>query len=384
MMKFRKATSFSDVSRRTFLQTAAAASLTLAVPDEAKPARKIAADTLIRVGLIGLEGHPGEILNSLPKLPKIELTAYARSRPQEEAGWLQDHPAFHKQTRIYADYHAMLEKEDLQIVGVFMPYYQNAQVSIEAARRGIHILSEKPAATTLDDLDQLDSVIRSSGIRYSILLAMRAMPVFQAARTAIQQGLVGEPLLLSSQKSYKFGQDRPWFYRERRTYGGTIPWVGIHSIDYMRWVSGQEYSRVSASHGNKAHPTVPGCEDYAGLLFNLANGGTAVAHLDFLRPESAPTHGDDRLRIAGSEGVLEVLDNEERVSLLNSKGRAGNLPLPPPIDFFANFISELRGEGTHLVSNQEALWITRVCLKAREAADQGGWISLDEMGKKSH
>jgi len=58
-----------------------------------------------------------------------------------------------------------------------------------------------------------------------------------------------------------------------------------------------------------------GCEDHAGLLLRLANGGTATCHLDFLRPEAAPTHGDDGLRIAGSEGVLEVWGVEEKLRL---------------------------------------------------------------------
>ena len=364
------------MNRRNFLQSAAAGGLTLAVSAETRAPRKINADTVVRVGLVGREGHPGEILNSLAKLQKVELAAYAGSGSQDDIKWIRDHPAYGKQTHVYSDFREMLEKEDLHVVGSFMPYFQNAEVSIQAANKGIHVVSEKPAATTLNDLERLESVIRSSGVRYSILLNMRTLPIFLAAREAVQQGLIGEPILLYSRKSYKWGTDRPAYYRERRTYGGTIPWVGIHCIDYMRWVSGQEYKKVAAHHGNKAHPAYSGCEDHAGLLFTLANKGTAVAHLDFLRPETALTHGDDRLRIAGKEGVLEVVETEERVSIVTARGKTGNLPLPPPVDFFGSFIAELRGEGTHLVNNQEAISITRVCLKARDAADRGEWVSL--------
>ncbi len=366
----------SNLSRRQFVQSSMAAGLTLTVGGEARAGGRIDGDSLIRVGLIGRDGHPGVVLDSLAKLPKIELAAYSMGGPHDDASWIQDHPAFSKRTQVYDNFHEMLDKEDLQVVGVFMPYYENAQASAAAVRKGIHVLSEKPAATTLDDLEQLESALQSSGSRYSILLNLRVMPVFLAARTAVAQGLVGEPVLVSSQKSYKFGQERPWFYQERRTYGGSILWVGIHSIDYMRWVSGQEYTRVTAHHGNKAHPSTPGCEDHAGLLFTLANQGTAVAHLDYLRPENAPTHGDDRLRIAGKEGVLEVRENEGRVTVMSSRGKLGELPLPSAIDFFASFIAELRGQGSHLVSNQEAISITRVCLKARDAADRGEWVSL--------
>ena len=97
--------------------------------------------------------------------------------------------------------------------------------------------------------------------QYSIMLDMRTLPIFRAARQAVQQGAIGDPILISSQKSYKYGAKRPWFYRERKTYGGTISWVGIHALDYMEWVSGQKYTHVAAYEGNKAHSQSPGCEE---------------------------------------------------------------------------------------------------------------------------
>jgi len=163
---------------------------------------------------------------------------------------------------------------------------------------------------------------------------------------------------------------------ERKTYGGTIAWIGIHALDFMQWVSGQRYTAVAAYEGNKAHPQSPGCEDHVGLLLRLANGGTATCHLDFLRPEVAPTHGDDRLCIAGSAGILEVRGNDNRASLISPKGRSGDLPLPPAIGFFSAFISQLGGESQSLVSSAEAFAITRTCLKARDAADTQAWVAL--------
>ncbi len=132
----------------------------------------------------------------------------------------------------------------------------------------------------------------------------------------------------------------------------------------MRWVSGQDYIRVAAWQGNKAHPKYSGCEDHAGLLLQLANGGTAVCHLDYLRPENAPSHEDSRLRVAGSEGVLEAFENGNRANLISSRGLVGDLPLPPAVDLFSTFIATLRGEGEPLISVEESFSITRVCLKA--------------------
>jgi len=364
------------VDRRRFLQSAVGSSIALAGTSLAQTKRPIAPDALIRVGLIGRDGHREILLGSIPKLSNVQWTAYAQGEPGEDSAWVQKQFPGSSQTRVYENYHDMLEKEPLDVVGVCLPFYQNAEASIQAARKGLHVLSEKPAAINLPDLARLEQEIQQSGVRYSIMLNMRALPIFQAARKAVQQGALGEPILLSSQKSYQYGSERPWYYKERKTYGGTIPWVGIHALDYMRWVSGQEYAQVAAFEGNKAHPQTPGCKDHAGLLFRLANGGTATCHLDFLRPESAPTHGDDRLRIAGSEGVLEATDLDNRVRLISAKGKVGELPLPPPLDFFGTFIASLRGEGEPLVSTEDAFAITRICLRARDAADTGTWVKL--------
>lgn len=364
------------IDRRRFLQSAVGTSLALPAASPAQTKRVIAKDDLVRVGLIGQDGHREILLTSIPKLPNVQWTAYAKGQPGEDTAWVKKQFPGSGATRIYDNYHEMFDRESLDVVGICLPYFQNCEASIYAARKGVHVLSEKPAALNLPDLARLEEAIRQTGVRYSIMLSMRALPVLLAARAAVLKGAIGEPILLSSQKTYQFGSSRPWYYKERRTYGGTIPWVGIHALDYMRWVSGQEFAQVAACEGNKAHPEYPDCEDHAGLLFRLANGGTATCHLDFLRPATAATHGDDRLRIAGSEGVLEAGDLANRATLISAKGSSGDLPLPPPVDFFASFIAELRGEGEHIVSVDDAFAVTRICLKARDAADTGTWVRL--------
>jgi predicted dehydrogenase len=101
-----------------------------------------------------------------------------------------------------------------------------------------------------------------------------------------------------------------------------------------------------------------------------------MSNLDYLRPDSAPTHGDDRLRIAGSEGVLEVLGAEGRVLLITASGGSRELELPEEIDFFTDFMAELSGQGQHLISQEDAFRLTEVCLKARDAAETGKWSEV--------
>jgi predicted dehydrogenase len=219
------------VNRRQFLQSAVGASMAIAATSHAQTRHHIAPNALVRVGLIGHDGHSEIILNSLPSLSNVQWTAYAKGEPGEDSAWAQKQIPGGSPVRVYENYHDMLEEEQLDVVGVCLPFFQNAEASIQAAHKGIHVLSEKPAALNLPDLGRLEKVINESGVGYSIMLAMRALPIFQAARKAVQEGTIGEPILLSSQKSYQFGSQRAWYYNERKTYGGTIPWVGIHSRD---------------------------------------------------------------------------------------------------------------------------------------------------------
>lgn len=327
----------------------------------------------LRIGQIGADGHHNMVLGGIVRIPGAALIACAKGHPLDDPDRLRKHPACTEQTRHYDDFRDMLAREDLDLVSICRPYSLNAEAAIAAAERGIDIVCEKPVATTLSDLDALEQAVRKSGVRLTAMFGMRLSPPFRAARQAVESGLIGEPILTTAQKSYRFGK-RPDFFKFRETYGGTIPWVAIHAIDYTRWVSGLEYTRVAAMHGNKAHPDYPGCEDFGGILFQFANGGTGLVNMDYLRPDTAPTHGDDRLRIAGSEGVIEVM--HERTHLIRSGEAPRDLTLPEEENFLVNLHRERTGQAPHIVGPDDAIKITRICLLAREAADTGQILSL--------
>src|SRR5690242_17618840 len=133
-------------SRRNFLASAVGAGIATTLAGSNLTARQISSDSVLRVGLIGRDGHIETLLGSIPKMKNVQWTAFSKSRPDEDASWVRKNAAG-GQARVYENYQEMLEKEDLDVVGVCLPYYRNAEASIQAAVKGIHILSEKPAAT---------------------------------------------------------------------------------------------------------------------------------------------------------------------------------------------------------------------------------------------
>jgi len=110
----------------------------------------------------------------------------------------------------------------------------------------------------------------------------------------------------------------------------------------------------------------------------MEDGLMAAAHADYLRPEGAFTHGDDRVRIAGEEGVLEIRGGHVYYS--PETGMPGEVELEPEANVFEAFARSLEGHCEPPVTTEESLYTTAAALIAREAADMGRTVRFEEFG----
>jgi predicted dehydrogenase len=332
----------------------------------------------IRVVQIGMQGHFGDIATGIPKVEDCRLAAVARSFPDEPIEKLKESPFWSADTRVFDDYRRMLDEIKPNLVAVFAPYAHNGPINIEAVRHGCHVISEKPLASTLEDLDRLRAERDRAGVRVSAVLTMRFQPGLAAAHQAVKDGAIGEPLLISAQKSYMWGANRPWYFKLRKNYGGSIPWVAIHAIDFIRFVTGLDYKSVTARQAVKVHKDYPECEDCGALLFDMGNGGQATLTFDYFRPAKSGSHGDDRIRVAGSKGIVEVrITKQTFCELITEEHGPTQLSLPDSErNIFIDFVDSLRGIRPHFLSPEDPFRTTEVALKARDAADRRTTVAL--------
>jgi len=390
----------SSTGRREFFRNLGAASLGLAAAGSlsapelgAKPAAVLDPEAPVRIGMIGRRGHLNVVFGALDNIPGAKITAYAfedgdweyNSDGTRRAGvydmgsmrkWAEGQRWFSPQTRLYETYQQMLDKEKLDVAVVCLPYLRNPYAAAAAAGHGLHIFCEKPVAINYADLDMLEAAVKKAGVRLTAMFTMRSGRTFGAIRQAVADGLIGKVCLARAQKSYRFGEERPWFYKHREIFGSTILWVGIHAIDYIRWTTGLEVRKVAAMHANLAHPDYPGCQDSAVVMMKLDGAAQAAVTADYLRPAAAPSHGDDRLRVIGSKGVLETRDLNSRVELITHDQGPRDLPDAGRVSLFGDFIGSLRGRNEHIIGPEEAVRVTRICIAATEAADKGGYIEV--------
>ncbi|MFB6295580.1 MAG: Gfo/Idh/MocA family protein [Halobacteriales archaeon] len=199
------------------------------------------------------------------------------------------------------------------------------------------------------------------------MFGLRYDPAFLTAHERVREGDVGEVRLLNARKSYVLG-DRGEPYLRREAYGGTIPWVGIHAIDWIHWFSDLPARTVRARHSRRANRDHGDLEATGVVDLELDGEVFATASLDYLRPGTAPTHGDDRVRVVGTDGVIEVRNG--RAYLIDGAADGERrLPQSPGENPFVDFVEGLRGDSEPRVTAEESFRATETSLHARNAAD---------------
>jgi len=352
--------------RQLLLATAAAAITGRAAP--VKLPRKVV------LGLIGYDGHPEEILRPLADFPDVELAAVADAGSDARAIESTLRNQFARKARRYADYREMLNREHLDCVAICNHNGGRAQAILTCAERKLNLIAEKPFALNRGDLDSVIRAVETHRIHAGMLLPMRFDPPYLAMKQIVESGEIGEVGQIDAQKSYQL-DTRPDWQKHTATYGSTILWIGIHMIDLMSFTSGRRFTQAASFQGHVAFPELGDMQNVTATVFRLDNGGTATLRMDYLRPASVKGHGDDRLRLAGSKGIVEYRE-ETGVTVLGPSGKRVVNGLPPAGSVFADFLrSTYLGEKPAL-SWQEIVRANQWTMAAQEASESGRVIAI--------
>ncbi|PUU95276.1 MAG: oxidoreductase domain-containing protein [Halanaerobium sp.] len=328
----------------------------------------------MKIVLIGSTGHTNYVVNGLKDNYEEEIVAIAPGSEGESVDSLYQKLTKDYELKKYDDYKKMLDELQPDLAAVACHFGDHAQVAVEVLKRNIDLFIEKPIATTLTELADVKSAYDKSSSKLAAMFGIRYQPWFLTAYKYIKEGAIGEVRLMNAQKSYRLGQ-REDFYKKRETYGGTIPWVGSHAIDWMQWLSGKDFKSVYASHSTTANQNHGELEVSALCHFDFEDQVFGSVNIDYLRPQNATSHDDDRIRIAGDKGVIEVL--KEKVYLINDEVEGNReLPLVKKKEIFADFLDWVKGNCECLITAEESFRVTEAALQARRSADQNKLIKF--------
>ena len=317
----------------------------------------------MNVVIIGAAGHWHIVRSAAEQDPNIKVIAIAPGCKGEDITNLKN--AF-PDAEVFEDLREAICMPGVEFAAVNPPFSHAADITVACLEKGLHVYSEKPLAITHEDLERIEKAQAESGKALGGMFNYRFFPWYLAMEQAVNNGEIGILRQIHAQKSYRMGI-RPEFYKKRETFGGLIPWVAIHGIQWVTGFGGK-CRWVSASHSMDENRGNGDMECTSAVLMGMENGVIATVTADFFRPTGSARHDDDRLRITGTRGMVEVIDGEVWLENESSKRK---LPLPPMKNSFIEFANAI-GTDLEKAFLREAIENTRIALCARDSADFDG------------
>lgn len=341
---------------------------------------------MIRIGIIGCgmiaqKRHAPEYAAD----ERVQLAAFYDALPAR-AQELSDQYG----GRAYADWKELIEQGDLDAVSVCSPNATHAEIAVYALEHGLHVLCEKPMATSLADCERMARAAKQANKLLFIGQNQRLAPAHVLARELIQKGEIGRPLTFQT----AFGHEGPevwtktsntWFYDRKKAAFGAVFDLGIHKVDLMEYLLGEPVVAVSAMLGTldkKDAAGAPiGVEDNAVCLLRTRGGalGQLAASWTYYGGEV------NSARVYGSEGVLCIYEDEARPLVLRRGGEVREYPVEAPIQTNDNqfdsgviraFVDDIALGRPATISGESVCRAMRAVFAAIESAQTGRTVEL--------
>jgi predicted dehydrogenase len=242
------------------------------------------------------------------------LVAAYGAEPDKLAGFKKKFP----DVKIAKSEDEILNDPSIQLVLSSTIPDQRAPLGVRVMKKGKDYLSDKPGATSLEQIEEIRKTIAATKRIYGILYSERfEVKAAVKAGDLVKEGAIGkviQTINIAPHQVVQHGVDpyagggggRPeWFWDPAR-YGGILTDIGSHQVDQFLYYTGSKEAEVVASQvANVNHPKRPKFQDFGDMMLR-GDRGFGYVRLDWFTPDGLGTWGDGRLFILGTEGYIEV------------------------------------------------------------------------------
>ncbi|HEY1465397.1 MAG TPA: Gfo/Idh/MocA family oxidoreductase [Terriglobales bacterium] len=260
----------------------------------------------MHVGLIGAGNITDTHARAALAIPGVELAAIYGENAEKVQRLCKEHGG-----APYTDFQKFLAHRPMTFVVIGSPSGIHAVQGIEAARRGLHVLTEKPIDISTQQTDILIAETKKASVKLGVIYQDRFKPGIIFFKQLFTSGKLGKPILADARvKWYR----PPEYYNQSRWRGvtsvdggGALMNQGIHTIDLLLWLLG-DVTAVQAQMKSALHKIES--EDTLTALLEFANGtmGTLIA------TTSVYPGYPRRLELSGSEGTI-ILENDRVIQV---------------------------------------------------------------------
>ncbi len=273
----------------------------------------------VRLGIIGI-GQQGSFYTALltgkhvrqsgmpmekQNFDNLELGAFCETNPDIVAKLKEMFP----EIPVYTNYIEMLDSGQVDAIVTTVPHYLHPQIGIEALKRDIHVLLEKPAGVYTKQVQEIIDVSKTKPeITFAVYFNQRMNPLYRKLKEIIDNGEIGNIrrtnwIITTWYRPQAYYNMSAWRATWEGEGGGVLVNQAPHQIDLLQWLCGMPKKvYAKCKYGYMRDIVV---EDEVTALFDYGNGATGV----FV----TCTHdliGTDRLEILGDKGKIVVEDSK--------------------------------------------------------------------------
>ncbi|MGG0335518.1 Gfo/Idh/MocA family protein [Priestia aryabhattai] len=212
--------------------------------------------------------------------------------------------------KAYTSYEELLASGTVEAVSVCTPNYLHAPISVAALNSGVHVLCEKPMATSEEEAKAMIEAAKTNGKKLMIGHNQRFVASHQKARELIENGEIGKIYSFRT----AFGHGGPegwsvdgkdsWFFKKDEAFIGAMGDLGVHKTDMLRYILSEEIVEVGAFVESNAKDFA-NVDDNAVCVLKTESGiiGTLAASWAYNGKE------DNSTIIYGEKGILRLEDD---------------------------------------------------------------------------
>ena len=232
----------------------------------------------VRLGILGIgnmgSSHATKLVAG--ECPEIELTAVCDVKP-ERLEWAKE--TLGEGVARFASAEEMMDSGVIDALVVAVPHYDHPKYSIMAMKRGLHVLTEKPAGVYTKQVLEMNAVADECNVVFALMMNQRTNCIYRKMREIMQSGELGEIrrtnwLMTNWYRSQAYYDSGDWRATWSGEGGGVLMNQCPHNLDLWQWICGLPVKVYTKMHFGKWHDIE--VEDDVTTYVEYENGATGV------------------------------------------------------------------------------------------------------------
>jgi myo-inositol 2-dehydrogenase/D-chiro-inositol 1-dehydrogenase len=250
----------------------------------------------VGVGIIGSQFVSRIHAEGLSKVPAAQIAAVASPTRQHADRFAAE---FNVPVAV-TDYRELLELRDVEVVIIGIPNDLHAQVVVDCAAAGKHVIIEKPFCMNIEEADRMILACKQARVKLMYAEELCFAPKYVRAKTLVDEGAIGQVYLIKQSEKHS-GPHSEWFWDVGRSGGGVLFDMGCHGVEFARWMLGKPAVKsVYAQLSRGVHRDRTRGDDNSILIVEFEGGATALIEDSWAKEGGM----DDTAEIYGNRGVI--------------------------------------------------------------------------------